>query len=113
MRGLSKKLSVGMVGLFLIGLGCSGPVREPQNAREAIEFSKKKFGEGAQMSYLVEQAHLFIDQKDYKSAIVVCKHAAEEFGEESEELKDVVERLKKEMVGAAKQKMREVKQRLR
>ena len=87
-----------ILGVFLIVSGCSKPVpKTTYSVKEAIRVSKQKPNEEAQIHYLVEQAHTFIDRKKYKNASAVCKYIITEFGEDSEELKEVVQRLKEEV----------------
>ena len=93
-----------VVSIISAGLISCSQQPKSANAQQAIDQSKSMKTVDEQTKYLVSQANLFVNSKDFDQAVQTAKYVLANLDANSQEAKNILEKAAEEMKKMAEQK---------
>jgi outer membrane PBP1 activator LpoA protein len=104
MINMRKDLSIIVVFCLVLGLGLVGCAQQKAaSSGEAIEASKSMETVEQKVDYLVGQAKVFYNSKDFQQAVDVAQYILRSLDKDSQEAKNLLEKAKEALVAKAQE----------
>lgn len=112
MKRFSGVMLVFALTFVFLSYGCSSQ-KKASTSKDAINFAQSLSTIEAKINYLLQQAKLFYNSKDFQQTIDIVQYVLTYLDKNSQEAKNLLEKAKEQMAALAQEKLDDLKNKIK